>query len=539
MNRDGSGISTVPRPLGGYTQHNFLMRAPYLGYLALTALVGSYGLAFALHGVEAPAPYLAPIGLMIITILWIMPEVERPPEQWIGRLVVGFLIALVGWPDYLALTFPGLPWISAIRLFGIPLMAVLTICWVGSPSFRAMMLERMTGDRLISGAMLAFFVICALSVVLSKDTSSSLNKFFVATMTWFFLFIAGIHYFATPGRVRVFANLMLSAVILSTAIGLYEWQFNALPWKDRIPWFLAVHSPQVDAILAGITRSATGVYRVQSKFSSSIGLGEFFGMALPFVLHLMTTTKSQSMRIMIALLLPFMFVVVLQTDSRLAFISFFSSLIIYILYAFIDRWRRRKDSLFAPAIVLIYPILLSSFIFASFFWRRLSVKVWGGGAQSFSSDSREIQVSLGIPKILARPFGYGIGQGADTLGYVAPGYDIVTIDSYFLAAALEFGVIGFLILYGLLAWAVVRSMQIALRAHNPDVIFLAPAAIGLANFILSKSIYSQTENHPLAFFLVGMVLVLLYRERREGEQGAVKRALAATNKSHGANRSVT
>lgn len=536
MDRDEPNFSSFPRPLGAYVQHNLLMRQPFWGYLALALLVGGYGFVFALYGIDTPAPYFAPLGLMVATILWIMPELEHPPERWIGRLVTGFLFALLCWPDYLALTLPGLPWITAIRLFGIPLLAVLTICLVGSPPFRRTMFERLSGDRFISAGMLAFFVICVVSVAFSSNISSSISRLFVATMTWFFMFLAGVYYFSAPGRVRQFSIVLLIAIVFSTAIGFYEWQFKALPWKDRIPWFLAVDSPQVDMILAGITRAASGIYRVQSKFSGSIGLGEFFGMGLPFVLHLMMTTKAQLLRIAIALLLPFMFVVVLQTDSRLAFISFFSSILLYVLFAAIDRWRRKRDSIFAPAIVLIYPVLLSAVVFASLFWRRLYVKVWGGGAQSFSSDSREVQVNLGMPKIFAKPFGYGIGQGADTLGYVAPGYDIVTIDSYFLAAALEFGIIGFCIFYGMLAWTVVRSAQVSFRTSDPEIIYLAPAAIALANFILSKSIYSQTENHPLAFLIIGMVVTLLYRERGHGKIDAGKTALVPVGRATGLRR---
>lgn len=512
------------RPFGRYTRPSWPVRHPLIAGLLIMIAAGLYGFSFSYYGgVDQPAPYLAPIGVMTLSILWIMPEIDNPPVEWMNRLFACMMVALMVWPDYLALSLPGLPWISALRLFGGPMMAILVISAFGSPRFRTRMLELLSGDRVIALGVVIFMLIAGISVGISRHVGASAGRYFVAVMAWLSVFMVAVHFFVIPGNVRRFAKFLTVAVFLSMAIALYEARFSALPWKNRIPWFLDVGAANIDMLMQGTARAATGIYRVQSKFSTSLGLGEFFGLALPPILYLTMTTRSTLFRLLIFASLPLMFYVVLRTDSRLAFVSFLSSLVIFVLFAAVDRWRTRKDSLFAPTIVLAYPFFVAALGLLSLFWKRLSNLVWGGGAQSFSNASREVQMHIALPKIAHNPLGYGMGEGAGVVGYIAPGTDFVTIDSYFLSVALDYGVLGFIVFYGTFLWAIGRAGVTAFQSRDPEVVFLAPCAISLINFLISKSIYSQQENHPLAFALLGMVVALLYRHRQQ------RRASAATS----------
>ena len=242
-------------------------------------------------------------------------------------------------------------------------------------------------------------------------------------------------------------------------------------------------------------------------------------MSLPFILHLFFVTRRFWFRVFVIAYVGVALYIVIQTDSRLAFISFVSSLLLYILFQTFLLWRDRPNNLFAPAIVFAFAMFIALFVVLSFTWRRVEVMVWGGGAQAFSTDSRKEQISQGVPMIIGNPFGHGIGQGGDTLGYYLPGTEILTIDSYFLSVALEFGVLGFLIYYGMFAYAVGQAAGVALKTRDEEVLFLGAAAVAMLNFLLSKSVYSQTENHPLAFILLGMIVALL--RRHKGNTGAM------------------
>lgn len=464
-------------------------------------------------------PFFAPLGLMAALLIWVMPEVRQAPVKLLDRLFAAFIFALLAWPDYLALTLPGTPWITAVRLVGVPLVLTLLICAFGSPDFRARMARWLGADVVIVRLLLVFLVIATLSVGLSSDKSGSLNRLAVAAMAWFGTFFAACHYFRLPGRPRRFVAYLYVILLISLAIGLYEARYSQLPWAGRVPWFLNVENPIVDKLLAGTVRAASGLYRVQSKFATSIGFGEFMAMVLPFLLHWLFVTRTAWLRAAIVMTIPVMFYIVIRTDSRLAFVGFCSSIFIYVLLGAAMRWQRDRGSIIAPALVVAYPVLLGLFITLSIFWRRLYVMIWGGGAQQFSTQSRQEQLRIGLPKVFQNPFGYGIGQGAQTLNYYAPGSDMLTIDSYYLAAALEFGILGFVIYYGMFVWATGRAALQAFLSNDEDVLYLAPTAVALVNFLLSKSIYSQTENHPLAFMLLGLVVALSYRYQNEARGG--------------------
>src|SRR6185312_9551775 len=101
------------------------------------------------------------------------------------------------------------------------------------------------------------------------------------------------------------------------------------------------------------------------------------------------------------------------------------------------------------------PAMFCAVLAATFVVPRLHVAIWGGGAQQSSTDARVAQFNLGMPKILHNPFGYGIGMGAETLGYAPFGQ--LTIDTYYISVALEYGVLGFIIYYSMVAFSIYHS----------------------------------------------------------------------------------
>ena len=92
----------------------------------------------------------------------------------------------------------------------------------------------------------------------------------------------------------------------------------------------------------------------------------------------------------------------------------------------------------------------------------------------------------------------------------------ITIDNYYLETALDWGVAGLIYIYigmlVLVAWAAVRyswARGMRTREHT----FLVPASIFMIEFIVIKSIFSQTHNHKLQFIVMGMIAALICRVR--------------------------
>lgn len=508
--------------LGRYSGRGWLYRHRVIAMAALAVLAFVYGMAFAVYGRFLLLQLLIPLFVMAAVAVWVLPDTGRAPTRLLDRLVIAFLVALLCWPDYLALALPGLPWITAIRLVGVPMVTVLLICLSVSRGFRAELTEILAGFPIIGRLVITFAVIGLLSIGLSRHPSDSVSKYLVSQMSWTAVFFAAVFVFSRPGRVTMFARLIWGIVILQLLTGIWEAKNSRVPWAGHIPSFLKVEDEAVLRILAGGARAATGIYRVQTRFTTSLGLAEFLAFSLPFVLHITVTTRSLWVRLFGVATVPAVFWLVVKTDSRLGAIGFFLTLLIYLLFWGANRWSTNKQSLFGPAVTIAYPVMFVGFILATFYVGRLRAMVWGTGAQAASTETRQAMYRAGVPMILQNPIGHGVGEGASTLGFYN-GAGVLTIDTYYLAVGLEYGVVGFLVFYGMFLTAIWRSGTTAFRTTDPEIAYLAPIAIAFVNFVVIKSVFSQQDNHSLIFAMLGMVVALVARQGMLDRKAGVQR----------------
>ena len=479
-----------------------------------------YGIAFALLSTFFLLQLALPLIVLALLVVWLLPEMGWAPVNLLDKLLLWFIVALLCWPDYLALAFPGLPWITAIRLVGIPLALTMLISLSVSGDFRKKLLETINSAPAVWKLLAAFIVTALVSIAFSKDIGLSVNKFIVAQLYWTSIFFAAAYVFTRPGRSVLLTYMLWIVVLLVSFIGVWEWRLQSIPWAGSIPSFLKIEDPVVQNILSAKSRAATGIYRVQSKFTTPLGLAEFLALATPFVLHLLMTTRYMVVRLGAMATIPLIFYVIILTDSRLGAVGFFMSFLLYLLAWGALRWRKHEDSLFGPAVVISYPLIFVMFIISTFFVGRLRAMVWGTGAQKFSTQSREAQFDAGIPMVLKHPWGHGIGRGAETLNFRNQAGEL-TIDTYFLAVGLEYGVIGFFVYYGMFLYAIWYGAKALIDARTRDTFVLAPLCIALTNFFIIKSIFSQQENHPLVFALLGAVVALVWRAKQDEKAGAL------------------
>ncbi|HEX4182361.1 MAG TPA: O-antigen ligase family protein, partial [Caulobacteraceae bacterium] len=424
-------------------------------------------------------------------------------------------------PNYLAIALPGLPWITLVRLFAFPATAVLLVCISISGSFRKSLSSAYKNIPILPISLLVFVCIQGLSIVTSKEKADSLQKFFIDQIYWSIMYVISTYVFLKPGRAEKWAALLWATIAPISLIAFRENQLRHVIWAGHIPGFLKIEDKNIQMVLAGIYRSYTNIYRVQATASTSLGLSEYLAILLPFVIHFAVGPYSRRTKGLAVFSIPVILYVILISGSRLGVLGFGLSALIYPLIWAILKWKRERGGLLAPAIVLAYPAVFGAAIAASLVIGRIRKAVWGGGASQSSTDSRMIQIKMGIPKILHNPFGYGVGQGADTLGYYTPG-GMLTIDTYYLLIALEYGVIGFIVYYGMIGLYIYYSGRYSLfeRPKERELTLTIPAFISLVNFFIIKSAFSQADNHPLIFMIMGMVVALCYRIRLEREGAA-------------------
>jgi hypothetical protein len=524
---EASAAATMPlraayrRPIAGRWTITLL-------WVALVVASLAYGYLFAATAPYLLTPMMVPPALMMILIIWALPAGEYAPTGWLQPLFLGFLAAMILWPNYLAIALPGLPWVTMTRLFGVPLTIVLLICISVSKTFRSRLMACLNVDPIIWWALIGLVITQTITLALTDNISISVSRYILAQTNWTAMFVASCYIFLRKGAADIWAKSLFAMALTISLVGMWEAKLGYVPWAGHIPSFLKIEDDAVIRALSGATRTATGLYRVQSTATTPLGLAEVLGLTAPFALHFALGPYKLYFRILALATLPLLLFTILLTDSRLGVVSCLVSLVLYLLFWALLRWRQVKDSMFAPAIVFAYPALFTGLVAATFVITKLRNKVWGGGAQQASTESRKIQWEMGIPKILSHPLGYGMGRSGHALQFKNPA-GVTTVDSYYLSLLLEIGIAGFVIYFFMFlraAWTGSRSL---LQAPSPsqEVKLLIPFSVCLVNYVIIKSVFSQDANHPLAFMMLGAVMALVYRARTETPQPAATSAPAS------------
>ncbi|HEY9236149.1 MAG TPA: O-antigen ligase family protein [Phenylobacterium sp.] len=514
-----TGITTKPIVLNPYTNPRSPFWRPHLRWVLVPAFILFCFLYGFLHALTAPymlVPMAFPVVALAIIAIWALPDSRHAPTAAVEVLFFTFFIGLIMWPNYLAFSPPGLPWITMIRLVGFPTVLLLLVSVSVSGQVRHEIRSAITAVRPATVFLIIFATVQFLTIPLSGHLQDTANKVVLAQVSWTAMFFTGCYVFLKPGRPERWAALLWVMAILIGLVGLMEGQQGQVLWVGHIPNFLAIEDEAVLRILGGQQRAAIGVHRVQATFSTSLGLAEFLALCVPFIIHFAFGPYRLEIRVASALSVPFLLYTVWLTDSRLGMVGFLLGSLTYMLFWSALRWRRSKGSIFGPAITLSYPVIFTVAVAATFFVGRIRNEVWGTGANRASNQGRISQYQDAIPLILKHPLGHGMGQGAEALGHRNP-VGILTIDTYYMTIGLDYGIMGMVAFYGMLIATIYYTGKyaISILPKSNDVALLMPLSVALVNFLVIKSVFSQQDNHPIIFMMIGMAAALVYRARAE------------------------
>lgn len=508
--------SATPQPalLPQYTRNPDRRLGPLL-IVGLAIFCLAYGYGFGTLAPHWIVQFLLPVLVLGGLVVWALPEFDKAPTEAMEKLFFIFFVSLPMWPNYLAVALPGLPWITVARILGFPLVFMLLLSISVSASFRADMAKSLSAVPLLWKAIAAFSILQVLSVALSNAPTISINKLLVAQVNWTAMFFISAFFFVRPGRIERWGVLLCIMALILGLIAVPEFMQSKPLWADHIPPFLAVEDESVQRVLTGRRRAGTDLYRVLGTFSTALGFSEFLALSTPFLLHFALGPFKIWLRLGAIATLPVVLNAIILTDSRLGMVGFLMSCFLYVFFWGALRWRQNPRSLIGPAVVLSYPLLAVMFVGAVLSIQRLRVMTLGGGKHVASTEARYDQVALGIPKLLSHPFGYGIGRGAEGLGYTNPG-GAMTIDSYFLLIALDYGVGGFLLFYGIFIIAMWHAFRTIIGGtYDREQTMLVPLLIALFCYFVIKSIYAGVENQSAIYMMFGAIIALIYRIKQE------------------------
>jgi hypothetical protein len=497
---------------GGFTLPKSAVLKVFLAAVAIVFCL-FYGAAFAFLVPSSLVLIIIPIVIIFLFIIWALPDATGANIKITVAVFYCSVVSSYVWPNYLAIHLMGLPWITVSRLIGYPLLLLCLINISTNRNFRSTIWGAMMASKLLSTLITMFLVIQICSVFMSSNKSMSLDKLAVTGITYAWM-VVGIYVFLRQGEISRLFNVLWGVAAFVGIIGVWQYKIKHLPWAGHIPAFLDVNNPALmKNLLYGVTRAFTNQYRVNSVFSTSLGLAEYMALIFPFVIYFAFGRRPLYVRLLAVLTLPAMMLVVVITGARIGMIGCLMSICIYPAIIGIRRWRNDPSSIVGPAISLAYPIISTAAILSTFFVGRLKDHIWGGGAQAASTMSRTEQLRMAIPLVLRNPLGYGIGRGAETLNYQPFGF--VTIDSYYILIMLEFGVFGFIIYYSIILVGIFKAAKIALSSSYLDSEqgLAAPIFISLFVFFIIKSVFSQPDNVGLVSLMLVMLIALNQRTK--------------------------
>jgi hypothetical protein len=486
-----------------------ILVAPALAFFCLV-----YGFFYALTAPTLIVAFVVPLVVLAAMIIWALPHQRTAPTFAIEFLFPAFFVALVLWPNYLAISLPGLPWITLLRIIGLPMAGLLLISLSVSPEFRKRVGESVNGERLLWKFMLGFVVVQLVTTVISTSPGASAQLLFNHSIYWIAVFVIACVLFRDTRYVERYWALLCLLAVPIVAVTILETRGQHILWAAHIPAILRVPDPSVQLTLAPSFRPGINLYRAKATFNTPLALAEYLSLLTPFVLHFGFYHKNQAVKIAAFAMIPILFITIRMTDARLGVVGMLISLLGYGLLWSIVRWRSHAKDLFAAATVYAYPAVFMAGIAVVFASHRLNLMVFGDGAQASSTEARKDQLSMAIRQLLRAPWGHGTGQSGPAMGY--PEGSFITIDNYFITVALDFGILGLIFWYGIFIIAMVQAARYSISskyAGRLEARLLAPLAVALAAFLVIKWVHGQDDNHPILFMMLGMVSALIYKLR--------------------------
>jgi hypothetical protein len=480
---------------------------------AVTLFCLIYGAAFALFVPFLLAPLIVPFLFLTLMVIWALPNSLNVAEYILTPLLYILFLAIVLWPSYLAVAIPNLPRITIVRLIGVTLTIFALLSLSTSNKFKSQLSIVMQSCKILCTVIIMLAVIETGSILFSGNKSNSLNVYITDTINSTVVFFVACYSFSSTGKAKSFAGLLCIMALCLSLIAFWEQRIGHLPWLGHIPSFLQINDPTISRILAGTARQGKG-HRTQATFTTSLGLAEYLGLCMPFLFFFATEPSTKVVKGAALCSIPLVLLATVTTQARTGLLGIAVAVLVYpVLWVFLE-WRRNKNSFAIYALVASAPAFLAAGLAAALTIPGIRIRLLGGGGEQESSQARIVQMHMGLPKVLTHPWGYGIGQGGEVLGYTnAEG--LLSIDSYPLRVILEFGIIGFVVWICIYVAALYYAFTGAINSKKGDEfrIFM-PITVVILSYLLMKVNFAQEDNQPVIYVIFGMLTAMFYRQRK-------------------------
>ena len=501
--------STILEPYVTRTRPGPFRRALFVSMLVFTAII--YGLMAVVMPIQLLVMMLTPIFVIIAIILWMLPDIGGVQTARMQSLLIAFLGFSIAWPNYLAFNLPGLPWVTPTRIALFWLVAVFILNFSTSRELRDGLRDSVSAMPRYMKVFWLFWFITTFSIVFSDQLTSSINRYVNNQIYWTMIFFVAALAATYPGFVLRIAKVLLWSTIIVLIYSLYEAQSQRVIWIDHLPSFMKIDAEVIEKVMETQARAGTEGYRVRGPYIVALYFSEFLAMAFPFFVHATAQARRVVPFLALAAATLGMIVLMYLTGARSAMVGIVIVLAGYPLFIAVQQRAKKNRSIMGAAVVYGYPAIAAMLALTVVFWRRAHVLILGGGQHQGSSDARAEQWAMSWSKLASHPFGFGVAQGNENVGYFAPGGK-ATVDSYFLTVMMDSGFLAlplFILVFMVPAFVAFMYFR---DAKNDEMKLLAPLSLALINFSVVKGVLSTENTMPLAFIFVGCVVGLVWQK---------------------------
>jgi hypothetical protein len=484
----------------------------FLAYAGLVFVAAFYGLMTSILPLQFLAIPLVPVLIMGGIILWMLPDRGGIHYDLMAKLMLLYVGFSISWPFYVAFDAPGLPWITPTRVFVGMLALVFLLNLAMSAELRSTINSVMKAVPDTRRLFWFYCLLTAISLVFSPHPINSLTRFINNQIYWTMMFVVAMLLASREGFVIRLSRVLVVTLIFVSLLGLYEASIQEVFWMSRLPSFLSVDPTLLATFADAQNRAGTSIYRVRGTMGVSLYYAEYLALVFPLLLHFIF--RKQAFYKTLLLLLGGVAVAcnMYLTNARSSMVGLIVAMVAYAFYNAFRAWRQRPNSILSAASFFAFPAAVGLLFTLMLTWNRLRVMTIGGGQHQASSEARNAQWTMGIPKAMTHPFGHGTAQSGEALGFTNAAGE-VTVDSYFLTVLLEYGWLGMVTFILLLASTVWLGFLLYQTAQTKEEQLAGPLSIGMLNILIVKSVLSSEINLPIAFIMAGCLVGLAYQRQ--------------------------
>jgi O-antigen ligase len=453
---------------------------------------------------------LVPILLLpVIALVALLSRNSRPisirmQDAWLFAIVVVIIL----WPGYLLAKFPGLPTVDPRKIITGGGIVVLTYLLLSKKElslvWRDLPKQAKTLTYLVS-------VLLAWRVASCAASESPIAAFI--SVVWEFvyfysLFFVAIFMFGKSHQQELYRWVLISVGLLEALYAVIERVSMTNILLDITP-----RIPENAVYFAGaaVSRWRDGSFRAQGTFPHPLLLSEFGAFMACMSASMVLFASKRSSRWIGLVGCAAGCTCILVSGTRTGFIAAGAGMSIIGIAWIVSRMGRNngygKRFLFAlftiGALVISVPTitLLSEGQTAS---------------EKSSSSGRQMMFQRGIPAALESPLlGEGPGSAIGIAG-LRGGNNVLTLDSYWLALAIDSGLIVLLLMMAMHLVPAYWGINHALSFPDASSVTIYGCSAALISMFIFRIVLATNDNMSLTFLTVGILATALHAKKRSG-----------------------